>query len=46
MFKYYVCNEYGQTMHEFFDEQDAMENCNYSNGEFVSRQLIKEKENE
>ncbi len=46
MFKYYVCNEFGQTISEHFNEGDAMENCNWANGESVSRQPIKEKEND
>jgi hypothetical protein len=45
MFKYYVCNEFGQTISEHFNEGDAMENCNWANGESVSRQPIT-KENE
>jgi len=42
MFKYYVCDENGDTLYEFFNESDAMENCNYFNGEFVSRRNIKD----
>ena len=42
MFKYYVCDELGQTLSEHFNEVDAMENCNWTNGQSVSKQLLKE----
>jgi ABC-type transporter MlaC component len=46
MFTYYVCDNFGQTLHEYDNEQDAMEQCNYNNDEFVSRQVTQESENE
>lgn len=36
-YKYCVCDDLGQTLFEYDNEMDAMIQCNYQNGEFVSR---------
>jgi len=39
-FIYYVCDEFGQTLYEFTNEEDAMEAANKQEGYFVSRQQL------
>lgn len=39
-FIYYVCDEYGQTLYEYNDEQDAMEAANKQEGYSVSRKQL------
>jgi len=39
-FVYYVCNEFGETMYEYYSQLDAMEMANRYDGYFVSRRAV------
>lgn len=40
--KWIVCDENGAVLREYFNQDDAFEHCNWSNGETVTFTVLKE----